>query len=433
MQPSRFNILTRIEDSEGYILVNLLSGQADLITANEAMSLSSPGGSFADLCIQKGYLVDPEEEELRYNLKYVDFLETRNNEEVQVFFVPTYHCNFNCSYCYQSSYSPSPGDLSEGLLEGVFRFVDTQLNGRRHYMTLFGGEPLLPGKAHQQAIRRFIELCGQHHTELAIVTNGYHLDTYFEFFQAATIREVQLTLDGTRDVHNARRPLTGGNPSFDVISRNLDRCLELGYPVNLRVVLDRQNIENLPELARYASERGWTDHPLFKTQLGRNYELHQCQPGNQSLYSRIELYKDLYRILKKHPELADFHQPAFSITRFLFSNQHLPDPLYDACPACKSEWALDFTGKVYSCTATVGKEGEELGTFYPELLLNQEAIKLWQNRDVVAIKDCHGCDVQLACGGGCGSLAKNLHGNLLTPDCRPVKELIRLGSAIYFS
>lgn len=433
MQPSRFNILTRIEDSDRYILVNLLSGQADLITANEAMSLSSPAGRFADLCIQKGYLVDPDEEELRYNLKYVDFLETRSNEEVQVFFVPTYDCNFNCSYCYQSSYTQNRGDLSEGVLEGVFRFVDTRLNGRKHYMTLFGGEPLLPGKAHQQAIRRFIELCGQHHTELAIVTNGYHLEPYFEFFQSAKIREIQLTLDGTSDIHNARRPLKGGKPSFDVISRNLDRCLELGYPVNLRVVLDRQNIDNLPALARYASERGWTNHPLFKTQLGRNYELHQCQPDNHSLYSRVDLYKDLYRILKKHPELADFHQPAFSITKFLFNNRHLPDPLYDACPACKSEWALDFTGKVYSCTATVGKEGEELGTFYPELSLNQEAIQKWQNRDVLAIKECHGCDVQLACGGGCGSLAKNQHGHLLTPDCRPVKELISLGSAIYFS
>lgn len=432
MQVSRFNILTRIEDSDAYIIVNILSGNADLISAYEAQSLTSPEGRFAKLCEEKGYLVEPEEEESLFRLKYIDFLQTRANEEVQVFFAPTYTCNFACAYCYQSAYDHTDANIEVGVMDGFFNFIDTRLRDRKHYVTLFGGEPLLSGKKHREAIGRFIERCGLHGSELAIVTNGYSLDQYVDYFQHAVIREIQLTLDGTREVHDARRPLKGGGPSFDRISKNLDRCLELGYPVNLRVVLDRQNINNLPALARYATERGWTGHPQFKTQLGRNYELHQCQTGS-NLYSRIELYKDLYFMLKDHPELMAFHQPSFSITKFLFEHNRLPDPLFDSCPACKSEWALDFTGKIYSCTATVGKAGEELGTFFPELSLHDELIRQWQHRDVTVISECRDCAVQLACGGGCGSLAKNKHGQLLAPDCRPVKELISLGSAVYFS
>lgn len=432
MQPSRYNIVTRLEATDDYVIVNLLSGHADLVSEREAQALLS-SSCHDRRFIERGYLVDPAEEQMLFRMKYIDFLESREQEEVQVFFVPTYHCNFDCTYCYQSCYTPEEQELSPGVISAFFRYVDQHLSGKQRYVTLFGGEPLLPGQSYHESIDHFISLCGQSETDLAIVTNGYHLDKYFDDFHKARIREVQITLDGTREVHDARRPLKGGKPSFDVIVSNLETCLELGYQVNLRVVIDRHNMHSLKDLARFAVDRGWTEHPLFKTQLGRNYELHHCHSKSQKLYSRLDLYKDLYRLIRQHPEISDFHTPAFSITKFLFDNGSLPPPLFDACPGCKSEWALDYTGTIYPCTATVGRTGEELGSFYPEVRLDHHKISAWKNRDVTTIEACHHCSVQLACGGGCGSLAKNSNGHLLTPDCRPVKELIGLGSAFYFS
>jgi uncharacterized protein len=130
--------------------------------------------------------------------------------------------------------------------------------------------------------------------------------------------------------------------------------------------------------------------------------------------------------------VEEFYKPSYSITKFLAGNGELPDPLFDSCPACKTEWAFDFTGKIYSCTATVGKPGEELGTFYPETSLIREAAEIWEERDVTAIKECRSCSVQLACGGGCGSVAKNRTGSVCSPDCRPVKELMEIGFSAYF-
>jgi uncharacterized protein len=431
MQASRFNILSQVKDSEGYIIVNLLSGQADLITSEEAASLGNPSGEFADLCRQRGYLVEPAEEERRFNLAYIDFLDKRDEEEVQVFFVPTYACNFECTYCYQSEYPCKAEVLRPDIIDGFFDFLTGHLANRSKYITLFGGEPLLPGKAYMQTLGNFISRCGAEGIDLAIVTNGYHLDAYLPLLKQANIREIQLTLDGTGEVHDHRRPHKGGTSSFDRISANLEASLEAGYTVNLRVVVDRENINNLPELARYAIARGWTKHPHFKTQLGRNYELHYCQSGQQKLYSRLELYQDLYRLIRQHPELLTFHKPAFSVSGFLFENGSLPPPLFDACPACKAEWALDYTGKIFGCTATVGKPGEELGIFSPVVSLDGKAVKSWQHRDITTIDACRHCQLQLACGGGCGSLAKNMHGTLLSPDCRPIKELIGLGSGLF--
>jgi uncharacterized protein len=414
------------------MIANLLSGHADILSTDEYNELLSLSGSSSDIFIQKGYLAFPEEEQARFSLGYIDFLESREKEEIQVFFVPTYSCNFNCSYCYQSEYPSSPGIPDPKVIDGFFDFLGSQFKGRKKYITLFGGEPLLPGKSYQESIGDFMKRCGDTQNELAIVTNGYHLDAYMEHMSQAPIREIQITLDGTGDVHDARRPHKGGKPSFSRISDNLDACLQQGFTVNLRVVLDRENMFNLPELAQYAKEKGWTGHPRFKTQLGRNYELHHCQAGNQTLYSRLELYQDLHQMIHTNPEVLEFHKPAFSFMRFLSDNGQLPNPLYDDCPACKSEWALDYTGKIYPCTATVGKPGEEIGQFYPQLNVNTKAVKEWQSRDITTIKECSNCHIQLACGGGCGSLAKNTHGNILSPDCRPVTELVRLGTSVYF-
>jgi radical SAM protein with 4Fe4S-binding SPASM domain len=57
----------------------------------------------------------------------------------------------------------------------------------------------------------------------------------------------------------------------------------------------------------------------------------------------------------------------------------------------------------------------------------------WQSRDITTIEKCKTCDVALACGGGCASVAKNKFGHPNNPDCRPVKELLSLGAAYYLA
>jgi uncharacterized protein len=268
---------------------------------------------------------------------------------------------------------------------------------------------------------------------VAAVTNGYNLQEYIEILKAGKIREIQVTLDGTRDIHNQRRFLKGGDATFDRIVAGVDELLANNIPVNMRMVVDRQNIQNLPDLAQFAIDKGWTASPIFKTQLGRNYELHECQANQQKLYSRLNLYEDLYALLKTHPHIAEFHKPAFSISKFLFEQGEMPEPLFDACTGTKTEWAFDFTGNVYACTATVGKQGESLGSFYPEVKKYTEAVEEWQERDILSIPKCRDCNLSLICGGGCASMAKNYNGSLQSHDCRPVTELLELGIAHYFN
>lgn len=431
MQFSRHNIITPITGTDHTLIVNLLSGNADVLDANKAREIARGEGLDDPELIEKGYVVEPSAEEQRFRRAYLDFLEERESDELQIFYVPGYACNFSCSYCYQEEYNAPKVSTEPQVLEAFFSYVDRTFAGRRKYITLFGGEPLLPNAGSRHVLQTLLDGTRERQIDLAIVTNGYHLADYLDLITQGRIREIQVTLDGPRITHDQRRHLASGRPTFDTIVAGVDAALARGLSINLRTVLDRENIDSYLELAHFAIDRGWTKHPRFKTQIGRNYELHQCQAERSKLYTRLELYQDLFRLLRSHPEVLEFHRPAFSIARFLFDEGKLPSPLFDACPATKTEWAFDYTGHIYSCTATVGKAAESLGTFYPEVHLDEAQVSTWQDRDVLAIEQCRGCNLALGCGSGCGSVAKNRNGSVGSPDCRPIGELLGLGVALY--
>lgn len=431
MSLSIHNIIVPIADSDEYFITNPLFNTADIISVDELKSLQQeydPTGVYA----KHAYLVDEEKEKKAFKFAYLDFQEKREEDEIQLFFVPNYSCNFACSYCYQEGYEPVKQVLNNDIIDAFFNYIKLEFAGRKKYITVFGGEPLMPGEKQAALITYLLKKANEANLDVAFVTNGYTLTGYVDLLKTSSIREVQVTLDGTMEMHDQRRYMHGQQPTFNKIVAGIDACIAAGININLRMVVDKENIDNLAALSQFAIDKGWTASPYFKTQIGRNYELHVCNSSPDKLFERAELYKYLYDLLKRYPHIAQFYKPGFSIAKYISENGQLPTPLFDACPACKTEWAFDYTGTIYSCTATVGKKGEELGTFFPHITKKEEEIEKWQNRDITTIEACKSCDVSLACGGGCASVAKNKYGNVNTPDCRPIKELLSLGAAYYF-
>jgi len=437
MYYSKYNIFSKIKDSENSFIVNLLTGNADILSPSESKELTqiieneiSESDTVNEL-IEKEYIVDEKKEKINYRNRYFDFIDGRDDDEIQLFLVPNYSCNFACSYCYQDEYTNPNQLIDSKTIDAFFDYIQKEFAGKKKYITVFGGEPLLPSSKQKDTIAYIVKKANEAALDLSFVSNGYALEEYMNILKEASIREIQITLDGTKEVHDSRRFMKGGKGTFENIVKGIDASIANNITINLRVVVDKENIGNLPELAQLAIDKGWTSSPFFKTQMGRNYELHHCQSTPDKLFSRISLYEEVYELIKQHPHILEFYKPAYSVSKFLWENGELPDPLFDSCPACKTEWAFDYTGHIFSCTATVGKEEESLGTFYPEVKKNSAIIEEWQMRDVTEIPECKTCNLQLACGGGCGSIAKNNTGKICSPDCRPVKELLELGFAQY--
>ena len=130
MEFSEHNIISRIRDSENFFIVNLLSKNADIIEPDleERVRRGTLTSGEEKEFSEKGYLVDPEQERKRYRQAYVDFMEARDKEEVQLFFVPTYGCNFSCEYCYQGDYTSPSGELTRDVVDAFFRFIDSEFS-----------------------------------------------------------------------------------------------------------------------------------------------------------------------------------------------------------------------------------------------------------------------------------------------------------------
>ena len=383
---SQHNIVAPVVGRDEHVVVNLLAGTADLLSADETRALEN--GEFSDAARSRGYGVDPAAEATRFRSEYSKFVGQRDTDEVQLFYAPTYACNFACSYCYQSEYPPEPAAEPRTMAEAFYRYVDATFAGRRKYVTLFGGEPLLSGARNHEAVEAIVDGAVARGLELAVVTNGYELGSYLDTLTRAKIREIQITIDGIGPLHDGRRPLKGGGATFERVVAGVEATLARDIAVNLRVVVDRENLAGLVPLARFAKERGWLAHRRFKTQLGRNYELHYCQIEQNRLYSRLELYRDLYRARREASR--DPRVSSARLRRRPVPLRQRPSsaPALRCVPGCKTEWAFDSTGRIYPCTATVGKPGEALGTFYPEGRLDAPTVEEWQDRDVLAIEPC---------------------------------------------
>jgi len=431
---SKHNIFSKIKDSNEYFIINSLTNSADILDEESAEYIKKGEYDKIEGFADAGYLISKSEENKLYKQKYLDFLDGRDNDDVQIFFVPWYTCNFNCSYCFQDEYTNPKEMMSLEMVDVFFEYIKTTFAGKTTYVTIFGGEPLMNGKKPKELIKYVVDKAIEYDIDISVVTNGFYLEEYVDILKKAKVREIQVTVDGLAEIHNVRRPLKGSDDdTFSKIVKGIDATLKAGISINLRMVVDRENVDDLPKLAKFAIDKGWTKNSLFKTQLGRNYELHHCQLDNERLFSRVSMYSYIYEQLKKYPYILEFHKPAYSISKFLFENGDLPEPLFDSCPGAKTEWAFDYTGKIYSCTATVGKVGEELGTFYPEISLKEDLIEQWEDRDVTTIPKCKDCNLQLACGGGCASISFNETGKIISPNCRPITELLEMGVSVYFN
>ena len=101
----------------------------------------------------------------------------------------TDQCNFACTYCKPDNKlcQASNGIMSsEEIIELAKAFTNNGINKIR----LTGGEPLV-----RNDLEEIIQKLGKLSAELAITTNGYMLDRYFNTLKSAGVKKLNISLD----------------------------------------------------------------------------------------------------------------------------------------------------------------------------------------------------------------------------------------------
>lgn len=425
---SKYNVV--IPHGDKYALINPLAGSFDIADKDEIQALRDgiADMDLMDYAVSRGYIYDDEQQEkAALDAAYGEFQDIMATSQTQVLLIPTYDCNFSCIYCYESGVAGRSGIISREAVDAFFDDMEHRLGDEavRPYITLFGGEPLLNRPGQKDIIAYIIDKAADNAYEIAVVTNGYYLADYLDILSRAHIREIQVTLDGPPEVHNRRRRLKGGQDSFDTIMEGIAAAIDKGMPINLRVVTDKDNINDLPRLADILEHRGWLDLPpeRFKVQIGRNYDPFNCFGNNDSLMDRAQLWADYTELSHQYPILKKFHQPEFKGLKQAIETGSMYAPTFDTCPAGKKEWVYDLYGDIYGCTAASGREEYKLGTYFPESKIFEDRLEPWRRRDILHIEQCASCPVGMVCGGGCGVMAHQRSGEVLAPDCEPIADI----------
>jgi len=203
----------------------------------------------------KGIIVDRElDEDQRL---YSAYLRLKNPSHLFLTINPTEHCNFRCTYCYESFKN---GTMSQKVQNEIIKFVRENIHNYSGLIVgWFGGEPLMAMDCIANLSKNFMEICkfNKKPYTASMTTNGYLLN-YETFNELLTykVRGYQISIDGTKELHNKQRITPNGKPTFDVIVRNLDdiRKSKRGdFAINIRSNVTYEIFDNLDKYVENVS------------------------------------------------------------------------------------------------------------------------------------------------------------------------------------
>lgn len=427
-----FNMILFLQEDGNAIIVNTLSGHMGIVDKEEALILKKWEDAknieiendkektlYVNL-LENGYLKrdDNEEEEKKKLLikKMHDCYENERGKISTLGFVMTYDCNFRCPYCFEKKNDLERICISKEQVDAAF----TLIGDDAEKVLFFGGEPLLLENMH--LIKYILEKSNK--KKVVVITNGFTLSEYVEFFEKADVEYIQVTLDGKSDRHNKKRFTHEGKDTYNKIIEGVEKCLKKRIPVRIRMNVDNNNFIECLELQEYFEKEYCMYAKLLSTEL---YPLFQLNNKYRE-YIFLETYLKNY-----NSERNNFDKN----NRVISSNRPIIDTLINGSPA-KPTYAycynhgktifVDPFGNLYSCILSVGIEQLSIGKYFPKLVFKENSI---YTRTIEKIDECLKCKYTFVCGGGC-PLQLPDYTNIMKPVCaRTVSDINSFVSLIY--
>jgi MoaA/NifB/PqqE/SkfB family radical SAM enzyme len=160
-------------------------------------------------------------------------------------------CNLHCSYCFRSEDNLYSRHVEFFPLELLRRLLTEAREAAQITRVNFtGGEPAL----HPQ-FGEVLATVAAADLQASFVTNGWHFERIWPSLvtHRRAISHVAFSLDGVdRETHDRWR----GNGSFDRLIRALSRCYVTQLPFAIKIVIRRDLVEQLEQIAIFAARLG---------------------------------------------------------------------------------------------------------------------------------------------------------------------------------
>lgn len=338
-----------------------------------------------------GFLIDDNINELEI-LKYNLLANRYSSKHLSLTIAPTLDCNFACIYCYEKGKRKALY-MSQEVQNALINYVEHQSKNISNLtIAWYGGEPLLALDVIDNITKKVLQICEKQDINYSsvIVTNGYNLTREVaKKIKEFRVESIQVTIDGPENIHNSRRPLKNGEPTFLTIIKNLSENIDVLPPVSLRINIDKENLEKIEEifniLKDYKLEQKVYPYPGYVEPTNDCYSLNRCLTISD--FSNFE-YEFQMKAVNKG-----------------FKNNFL-----DRYPIIKTNFCgadsinsvvIDPKGDLYKCWSDIGRDEYKIGNIINNELLNIDVYFNYMLYDVTQDSKCINCNVLPLCMGGC--------------------------------
>lgn len=348
---------------------------------------------------KRGYITKmTAKEETEYVKQFANALFKKEQSKGSVFtVVMSYDCNFCCPYCFEKGIKRDTTTFTPEMTDKLYQTIETiapDKKLRSNEITLYGGEPLM--KENKEAVTYFIKRGKELGFTFSAITNGYDLDHYKDLLE--DIRFVQITIDGVRERHNARRLHCRAVPTFDKIVENIGLALEKGVKVSVRVNTDRDNIDDIKKLDNIFKELHYNDNKLFNMYSARLQDYSKNNKKEYKFLTQSEYIKKMESL--NLDGICQDHGLSKKIGSAIKNNK----PISFRSTYCGSQtrsFVFDPLGYIYPCWEVVNQKAHCLGCYKnKDIVWNEETINMWRKCTLLD-DDCIKCKYALLCSGGC--------------------------------
>jgi uncharacterized protein len=334
---------------------------------------------------------------------------------------PTLACNFACDYCFESRSSIV---MSRETQDALLRFADRELvRSEALRVSWFGGEPTLCFNILERIQSGLLKIAEKRRTEIVpgqIITNAYLLnETMAQKLKDLQVTHAQVTIDGPREIHDARRKLRNGKGSFDRIMENLVVAADI-LKINIRINVDKENVDSACAVAEVLQERGILDkvRVTFAQVLASGGT---CADIRDRCFDNAGFARTLVQIQKRL-----FSKGIYKVNTPRIGSGATCGAVADG------NYVISPTGHLFKCWEDLSIDGEKsVGDLFSTELSdrqkqNREAYRTW---DPFKMGECRDCGVLPICLGGCP--LSTLHNpEASCGDCAPwkfnLKDIIEL-------
>ena len=338
-------------------------------------------------------------------------------------------CNLRCKYCFANG-GEYPGKRSLMSTEIAFSAIDFLManSGTRHNLEVdfFGGEPLLNFEMVKNTVKygREIEKKFNKNIRFTMTTNAYNVTDEMAAFINKEMKNLVISIDGRKEIHDYMRPDAGGHPTYEIIVKNAKKLLKNrnGKEYYIRGTYTAKNLDftnDVMAIAELGFDSISIEPVVSATEIGLKEE-------------HLPLLKKEYEILAREFEKRQKAGKGFTFFHFMVDLTSGPclNKRLRGCGAGIEYVAVTPNGDIYPCHQFADQPDFLLGNVKSGIN-RPDIVKRFSDNHVFSKPECSSCWAKYYCSGGCAANAFFENGDISKPhkiSCELEKK--RLETAI---